>query len=95
MSEALVAHLLETLRHHKEYVAGLERDRDALLASLMSMAPGALESLTSEERRQVKMLNLRVLACLDGSLKLSGAFGESSGICNNETVSAQCSGLGA
>jgi hypothetical protein len=66
-----------------------------LLAYLMSMAPGALESLTSEERRQVKMLNLRVLAYLDGSLKLSGAFGESSGICNNETVSAQCSGLGA
>jgi hypothetical protein len=44
-------------------LAELEADRDALLASLMDIAPIALDSLTPEERhRFYRMLDLRVIA---------------------------------
>jgi hypothetical protein len=39
---------LETIRKHREHVTELEADRDALLASLMDIAPMALDSLTPE-----------------------------------------------
>ncbi len=43
----------------------------------MGIAPGALDSLTPEERHLVyKMLRLKVVANLDGSLEVSGAFGD-------------------
>jgi DNA repair ATPase RecN len=68
---------LKVLREHDEYLNGLEKDRDALLNSLAEVAPDALDSLTPEERHQVyRMLRLRVIANLDGSLEASGAFGE-------------------
>jgi len=44
---------LEALHVHEERVAELEKNRDALLSSLMSMAPEALYALKPEERRQV------------------------------------------
>ena len=84
---------LEALRNYEERLAGLEKNRDALLASLMTMVPEALGTLTSEERRQVyKMLNLQVSAYLDGSLEITGAFGEDPSVCEKETVSGLCSG---
>jgi len=52
---------LETIRKHREHVTELEADRDALLASLMDIAPMSLDSLTPEERRQFyRLLDLRV-----------------------------------
>ena len=66
---------LENLRSYDEYLEGLERDRDALLASRMEMAPGALDSLTSEERHQFyKLIKLKVVAVPEGPLEVSGAF---------------------
>ncbi len=66
---------LETLRNHNEYLEGLERDRDALLASRMAVAPDALDALTSEERHQFyKMITLKVVSPPDGPLEVSGAF---------------------
>lgn len=69
---------LETLRGRDEYLEGLERERDALLASLMELAPEASGSLTSEERHQFyKMIGLKVVSPLDGPLEVTWAFDES------------------
>ena len=79
---------LEALRHHRERLEDLERDRDALLDFLEDIAPEALESLTSEERHHLyKMLHLRVSAKANGSLEISGAFEESLSVCNSEVTS--------
>jgi hypothetical protein len=75
---------------HKERVAELEADRDVLLASLMDIAPIALESLTPEERRQFyKLLGLRVIAYPDRSLEVE--FGDGLNIRERETAQAPCS----
>jgi hypothetical protein len=83
---------LEALRDHKEHVEELEKNRDALLSSLMSTVPEALDALAPEERRQVyKMLKLRVDVYPDGSLEVSGAFGEELNVCKRETEQERCS----
>ncbi len=54
----------------------LKKNRDRLLDSLADVVPEVLDSLMPEERNQVyKMLRLRVVANLDGSLEISGTFG--------------------
>ncbi|HEX8260371.1 MAG TPA: recombinase family protein [Rubrobacteraceae bacterium] len=84
---------LEALRNYEERVVRLEKNRDTLLASLMGMVPEALDKLTPEERCQVyKMLKLRVSAYPDGSLEVSGAFGEDLGVCEMKTAQASPSG---
>ena len=83
---------LEALRNHKEHVEELEKNRDALLSSLMCMVPEALVAPTLEERRQVyKMLKLCVAVYPDGSLEVSGVFGELPNVCKRETVQERCS----
>jgi hypothetical protein len=73
---------------YAEFVSELEQDRDALLDHLERLAPDALDSLTSEERHQVyKMLWLGVEVTADGTLDISGAFGNELGFCEDETVS--------
>jgi hypothetical protein len=85
--------ILETLRTHRERIGGLEADRDALLDSLVGVAPDALESLTPEERHHVyKMLKLRVIVGSDGALKISGAFGDGFAMCDFKTPRATLSG---
>jgi hypothetical protein len=75
---------------HKERVAALEADRDDLLASLMDIAPIALESLTPDERRRFyKLLGLRVSAYPDHSLEVE--FGDGLVIRERETAQARCS----
>jgi len=65
-------------------------DRDALLASLMDIAPMALGSLTPEERRRFyKLLDLRVIAYPDRSLEVE--FGDGLSTCERETAQVQCS----
>jgi site-specific DNA recombinase len=75
---------LEALRGHDEYLDGLEKDRNALLDSLVDVAPDALDSLTPEERHQAyRMLRLIVSANPDSSLEVTGAFGEA--LCTSES----------
>jgi len=55
----------------------MERDRDLILESYAALVPEALDALSPEERRKVYViLNLIVEPLADGSLKISGAFGE-------------------
>jgi hypothetical protein len=73
---------LEALRGRRERVEQMERDRDALLDSHASMAPGVLEALTPEERHQFyKMGGLEVLADADGSIEVSGPLVMSPEVC--------------
>ena len=84
---------LQALRSHKELVGELEADRDSLLDSLTGTAPNALDSLAPEERHHVyKMLKLRVTVSLDGTLEVSGAFGDAFAMCNLQTGSGSPSG---
>src|SRR5215211_3128966 len=84
-------HELEIIGNPKAHVAELEADRDALLASLMEVAPIALESLTPEERRRFyKLLGLRVIAHPDRSLEVE--FGDGLNIRERETAQGRCSG---
>jgi hypothetical protein len=66
---------LEWLRRHTERLEQMERGRDALLEHYASLAPEALDSLTSEERHRLyKMLRLKVwLAKSGGDLELEMA----------------------
>jgi site-specific DNA recombinase len=84
---------LQALRSHKELVDKLEADRDSLLDSLTGMAPNALDSLAPEERHHVyKMLKLRVTVSLDGTLEVSGAFGDDFTMCKFQRGSGSPSG---
>ncbi len=66
---------LKALRSHRERLAELERDKDALLDSYARMAPEALGALAPEERRQMYgMLRLRAVARPDGAIEVNGAF---------------------
>jgi site-specific DNA recombinase len=81
---------LEIIANHKERLAELEADRDALLASLMDIAPMALASLTPEERRRFyKMLGLRVIASPDRAVEVE--FGDGLSLCEKETAQGRCS----
>jgi glutamate synthase domain-containing protein 3 len=84
---------LRALQSHRERVVELESDRDALLDSLVGVAPDALASLAANERHHVyRTLRLRVVAHQDGSLELSGMFGESLAMCQSRTLRANLSG---
>ena len=82
---------LEIIGNHKERLAELKADRDALLTSLMDLAPMALDSLTPEERRRFyKLLGLSVIAYPDRSLEVE--FGDGLSIRERETAQGRCSG---
>ena len=68
---------LEAVRGRKEVLEALERDRDSILATYAEMAPGALDTLTAEERRQVYgMLRIKVEVAADGSMEVRGILSE-------------------
>jgi hypothetical protein len=78
---------LSAQRGHQERIGELERDKDAILDSYAGMAPEALESLTLEERHRVyKMLWIRAVAHVDGTLEISGALASAVGVTNLATV---------
>ena len=84
---------LKALQDHTERMVGLETDREALLDSLVGIAPDTLDSLASEERHHLyKMLKLKVVVRQDGALDVSGAFGESLAMCDFKTPQATLSG---
>jgi site-specific DNA recombinase len=79
---------LEALRSRRERIEELERDKEALLESYAGMAPEALGSLLPEERHQVyKMLRLKVIALVDYTLEVNGAFVGELSVSNTETGS--------
>ena len=68
---------LASVEDKRERLEAMERDRDMILESYAAIAPEALDALSPEERRKVYViLNLTVESLADGSLKMSGAFGE-------------------
>jgi uncharacterized protein (DUF3084 family) len=72
---------LEALRGRRERIEEMERDRDALLDNYARMAP--------EERHQVyRILRLRAAVMVDGTLEISGAFGEGDVFCPTATPSS-------
>jgi len=83
---------LRALQSRKEHLDELEQDRDVLLDNLTNVVPEALEALVPEERHQFyKMLKLRVITSLDGSLDVSGAFSDDFSLCKVETPSSSSS----
>jgi site-specific DNA recombinase len=76
---------LEKLKQHQRYLEELERDKDAVLEAYAQMAPQALDALTAEERHQLyKMLRVRVTACADGPLEITGMLGKDAGVRKTE-----------
>jgi site-specific DNA recombinase len=85
---------LEALKHHRERIKELERDKEALLDYYEGVAPGALDSLTSEERyRFYKLVRLQVRINPGHVVEISWVGGEGFSVCENETASASTSGL--
>jgi hypothetical protein len=77
---------LEVLRGRQVRIEEMERDRDVLLDEHARMAP---EALTPEERRQVYgMLRIRAVVRIDGTLEVSGTFGEGNIFCHTEARSS-------
>jgi site-specific DNA recombinase len=83
---------LRALQSRKEHLDELEQDRNVLLDNLTNIAPEALEALGPEERHQFyRMLRLKVITNLDGSLEMNGAFSDGFSLCKNETSSSSSS----
>jgi hypothetical protein len=67
-------HELEALRWHRKRVEEMERNRDAVLEHYTTLAPEALDSLSSEERHRLyKMLRVLVARSGDLEIELAGA----------------------
>jgi hypothetical protein len=80
---------LEKLKQHQRHLEELERDKDAVLEAYAQMAPQALDALTGEERHQLyKMLRVRVTACADGPLEITGMLGKDVGVRKTEPTPA-------
>jgi site-specific DNA recombinase len=79
---------LAALTKRKERVEELKRDAETLLSSYAAAVPEALETLTSEERRQVyKTLRLKLHAYADGTTMVSGALASEELLCTNGSTS--------
>jgi site-specific DNA recombinase len=84
---------LEALKHYRERIEELERDKEALLDYYEAVAPEALDSLTPEERyRFYKLVRLQVRIYPGHGVEISWAGGEGFSVCENETVSVSNSG---
>lgn len=80
---------LEVLAGQRERLEQLEREKDTLLENYAALAPEALESLEPEERHRIsKMLRLRVITALDGSVEVNGVFGDALSVCELEPSSS-------
>jgi site-specific DNA recombinase len=66
---------LATLTNRRESIDMLERDKDALLESLVAMTPEAIDGLAPEERHRIsKIMKLRASALLDGGIEINGSI---------------------
>jgi site-specific DNA recombinase len=83
---------LRTLQTRQEKLEELQRDKDTLLEHYAALTPEALNSLTSEERHQLyRMLRLRVIAHLDGTIELSGDLVSAAEVSSLEITYPSCS----
>jgi site-specific DNA recombinase len=81
---------LASLASWRESLQTVERDKELLLESYATRAPEALAGLKPEERRTVySILGLRVEALPDKSLRVRGAFGEESLVCQDDRTSTR------
>jgi chromosome segregation ATPase len=82
---------LRALRTRQLKIEELQRDKDALLEHYASLAPEALDSLAPEERYQLyRMLRLKVVARLDGTIELTGDLVSVADFSNVETTYPAC-----
>jgi hypothetical protein len=64
---------LAALTNKRESIEKLERDKDALLESLVAITPEALDGLAPEERHRIyRMMKLKAAALLDGGIEVNG-----------------------
>ncbi len=77
---------LEAIWSCEERLEALERDKDALLEHFTEMTPYALEP--EERPRLYGMLGLRATIMMDGTLEVSGTFGDGGSLCGLETRSS-------
>ena len=64
---------LGTLTNRRESIERLERDKNALLESLIAMTPEALDRLAPEERHRIyRMMKLSATALLDSGIEING-----------------------
>src|SRR5215211_1797328 len=76
-TRAVAVKELEAIRTRWKQHERLEHDAEALLEHYAGMIPEALDDLTSKEHHDVyKMMRLKVLAFPDGSVEVTGVFGE-------------------
>jgi hypothetical protein len=81
-TRAMAERELEGLRHRREHLDSLERNKESVLENYAALAPKALHSLTPEERHRLyKMLKLRVNIDLDGALEVGGALVDDLAVC--------------
>jgi site-specific DNA recombinase len=84
-------HELVVLGNHREYIAELERDKEAVLKHYATVAPEALNSLTPEERRHIYgMLRLRAVQRPDGKIEAEVSRGPESSF---STTKSTCSSI--
>jgi Recombinase zinc beta ribbon domain len=89
-TRAIAVRELETIRSRREQLERLEHDAEALLEHYAGMVPQALDDLTSEERHDVyKMMRLKVLISADGSVQITGVFGEPSEVGTSRSVKSE------
>ncbi len=78
---------LTALRDRRERLEELERDKEVLLDSYAGLAPEALDSLAPEERHRVyRMLGVRAVAHVGGTLEVGGALAGPIGVSKGETA---------
>ncbi len=84
-NRAVAERELRSLKHRREQMRQLERDKETLLDDYAGMLPEALDALDAPERHQVyKMLRIEALIASDGSLVVSGYV---MSVCEMETLS--------
>jgi DNA invertase Pin-like site-specific DNA recombinase len=79
---------LEAIKGRREHLEKLERYKESLLETYAALTPEALESLTPEERQKLyKMLKLKAVINLDGSIEVGGMFVDNLDVCTAEVSS--------
>jgi hypothetical protein len=86
-TRAIAERELEAFKGRREYLEDLERDKDTLLETYATLAPEALDSLAPEERHKLyKILRLRAVVGLDGTLELGDILVEDLRVCSVEAI---------
>ena len=68
---------LQALKSRSELLLNLQREKDIIMERYAGMVPGALETLSPQERHQVyRMLRLKVVAHPDDTMEVQGVFGD-------------------